>query len=73
MSGILPMLQAGGDVFVAPKFVLGPFVEAAFGRYESASNRTAAGTMVIVDTSGDITNTAWHTWVTLGVRGAFDL
>ena len=71
VSGILPMLQAGGDIYVAPKFILGPFVEGAFGRYDNASNRTQAGNLVN-ETDGDITNTAWHTWVTLGVRGAFD-
>jgi hypothetical protein len=71
-KGFQALLQAGGDVRVTPKLVLGPFLEAAFGRYDSADTRVRVFN-TIMETSSDITNTAWHTWITLGVRGAFDI
>jgi hypothetical protein len=70
VKGFQGLLQLGGDVRVTNKLVLGPFIEAAFGRYESVSNTTTLGNTT-TDTSADITNTAWHTWLTLGIRGAF--
>jgi len=72
VSGILPMLQAGGDFHVGQQLVLGPFIEGAFGRFDSASTRTMLGNQSF-EMNADIQDTAWHTWVTLGVRGAFDI
>jgi hypothetical protein len=60
----------GGDVRVTSQLVLGPFVEAAFGRYESTDGWLRLGN-AMTSTSADITNTAWHTWITFGARGAF--
>jgi hypothetical protein len=71
-KGFLGLVQVGGDIHIAPKFVLGPFLEASFGRYDSADARVRIFNTV-TESSGDITNTAWHTWVTLGARGAFDI
>jgi len=70
IKGFQGLVQLGGDVRVTDKLVLGPFIEAAFGRYESASTSTTIGNTT-TDTSADITNTAWHTWLTIGIRGAF--
>jgi len=71
-KGFQALVQAGGDVRVTPKLVLGPFLEASFGRFDSADTRVRF-LNTTTQTSADITNTAWHTWVTLGVRGAFDI
>jgi hypothetical protein len=71
-KGFVGLVQGGGDVRVTPKLVLGPFLEAAFGRFDSADARVRVFNTVM-ETSADITDTAWHTWVTLGVRGAFDI
>jgi hypothetical protein len=68
VSGIQPLLQVGGDIYVAPKFFLGPFVESAFGRFDSAEVRTGGFTA-----EGDINDERWHMWLTIGVRGAFDI
>jgi hypothetical protein len=72
LKGFQALVQAGGDVRVTPKLVLGPFLEAAFGRYDSADGRMRVLNTVF-ETSQDISDTAWHTWVTLGIRGAFDI
>jgi hypothetical protein len=70
VKGFQGLLQLGGDVRVTNKLVLGPFIEAAIGRYDSASSSLTIGNMT-TNTDADIANTAWHTWLTLGVRGAF--
>jgi hypothetical protein len=69
-KGIQALVQGGGDVRVNAQLVLGPFIEAAFGRFDSADTRVRLGNTT-TETSADIANTAWHTWVALGVRGAF--
>jgi hypothetical protein len=71
-KGFQALVQAGGDVRVTQKLMLGPFLEAAFGRYDSADTRVRV-LNTTMETTADISNTAWHTWVTLGVRGAFDI
>jgi hypothetical protein len=70
VKGFQGLAQAGGDVRVSTQLVLGPFVEASFGRYDSSTARARLGG-VTSETNSDISNTAWHTWVTVGVRGAF--
>jgi Outer membrane protein beta-barrel domain len=70
--GIQPLAQIGGDVRVTPHLVLGPYLEAAFGRFNQQSVRTRLGNGT-TETDSDIGDTAWHTWVTLGVRGAFGI
>ena len=55
---------------VAPGLVLGPFVEAQFGKYYEGTTSVAIGNFA---RTGDFTinDTAWHTWIAFGVRGAF--
>ena len=72
LGGFQGLLQAGGDVRVAPQVVLGPFVEVSTGRFDSRTDRVRIGNSTSA-TDTDIADTAWHTWVTLGVRGAFGL
>jgi hypothetical protein len=62
--------MAGGDYRVNQQLVLGPAVEASFGRFDTVASevRTGLGT---TSNEMDITDTAWHTWVTLGIRGAW--
>jgi outer membrane protein W len=62
------ILQAGGDIQVAPQFSLGPFVMFSLGEYGSQT-LSAPG----VSQSMDITNTAVHEWLSFGVRGTFSL
>ncbi|HEY2730880.1 MAG TPA: hypothetical protein VGK52_13145 [Polyangia bacterium] len=69
-KGFQVLAQGGGDVRVSSQLVLGPFVEAAFGRYESRDGWLRLGNAT-TSSSADITNTAWHTWISFGVRGAF--
>jgi hypothetical protein len=57
-------LQAGGNFAATPQIDVGPFVSFSLGKFTSAS---AAGV------SGDITNTAFHQWLQIGVRGTFNL
>jgi hypothetical protein len=61
-------LQAGADYKVMSNFGIGPFVALSLGEYTNAS--TTFGGMTY---SGSIQNTAMHEWLTLGVRGAYDL
>jgi hypothetical protein len=68
--GLVGAAQAGGDVRVTSQLVLGPFIEATVGRYDTAETRMHAGNRT-TETTADITNTAAHTWITIGVRGAF--
>jgi hypothetical protein len=70
VSGFQGLLQAGGDVRVGPQLALGPFLEVATGRFDSSTGRVRIGNTTN-STDSDISDTAWHTWLTLGVRGAF--
>jgi hypothetical protein len=69
-KGFFGLAQAGGDARVNGALVLGPFLDVAFGRFDSAETHAHFGNMSGSMTS-DITNTAVHTWITVGVRGAF--
>jgi len=62
------VLEAGGDFKATPAFAVGPFVNFALGKYTSYSS-TANGT----ERSGDLQNTGLHEWLTLGVRGQYNL
>ncbi len=57
-------VQFGVEFPVARSFSLGPYVQFALGQYSSAT---------INQTSGDITNTALHEFLTFGFRGTLDL
>jgi hypothetical protein len=69
-KGFQAMFMLGGDVRVNDHLVLGPSVEAQLGRYDNNAGHVRAGNFTM-STGGDITNTAWHTWIVLGVRGAY--
>jgi hypothetical protein len=70
VRGFRGALQFGGDVRVTSRLVLGPFIEAQFGRYESGTGTVTVGnTTTTMDV--DIRNTTWHEWVVIGARGAF--
>lgn len=62
-------LQGGADFKVSPAFGIGPFLSFSFGKYSSATIKIPG----LPDQSGDISETAMHQWLTLGVRGAFNL
>jgi hypothetical protein len=68
--GLQGLVQVGGDARVSSQLVLGPYVEAAFGRYGTADARTRLGNTT-TETTMDISNTAIHTWISIGMRGAF--
>jgi hypothetical protein len=68
--GLQGLIQAGGDGRVSSQLVLGPFIEVAVGRYDTTDDRTRVGN-VTTETTTDITNTAVHTWISIGMRGAF--
>jgi hypothetical protein len=61
-------LEAGGDFKAAPDFAVGPFVNFAMGQYSSYSISSGGFEM-----SGDLAETGLHEWLTLGVRGQFNL
>jgi outer membrane protein W len=61
-------LQAGGDYKVTPAFGIGPFLSFSLGQYSTASATQGGNTV-----SADITNTAMHEWLTIGVRGVYDI
>lgn len=58
-------LQVGGDFRAAPKFAVGPFAAVSFGRY---------GTVTGPGFSKDVSSsdTTFHSWMQLGVRGTYD-
>lgn len=59
-------LELGLDVELAERLAVGPFVGLALGQFSSASFETVFGS-VERDVSG------LHQWLTLGVRGSFEL
>jgi len=72
VRGFQGFLHGGGDVHVGPQFVIGPFAEVSFGRFDHSTGRVRVGNTTN-ETPADISDTALHTWVTIGVRGAFGL
>lgn len=62
-------LEAGADAPLSPGFTAGVFVNLSFGEYGKYSYEAASG----VNGSQTISSTAMHEWLTLGVRGNFDL
>ncbi len=66
------VLEAGGDLKATPDFAVGPFVNFALGQYSTwSSNTTANG--VTQDQSGDLQDTGMHEWLTIGLRGQYNL
>jgi hypothetical protein len=65
-------VQAGLDYALCAGVRVGPFVGFSLGEYQNASQSyTLRG--VEHESTSDISQTALHEWLTLGVRGSFDL
>ena len=63
-------LQAGGDFKASPDVAIGPFLTFALGQFSGySSTDNKSGTTI----SGDLTDTGMHEWLTIGVRGQFNL
>jgi hypothetical protein len=62
-------VQAGLDYKGARSFVVGPFVTLTLTQFDTAWTTGEKGS----SSSNSINNKALHEWLTLGVRGAFDL
>jgi hypothetical protein len=60
--------QLGGDYKPKPNVGLGPFVTFSLGQYSRVSVRTGSSTQ-----SEDLPSQTLHEWLTIGVRGAFDV
>jgi hypothetical protein len=63
-------LMAGVDFRLGSAFGIGPFADLALGQYSTAKTVQNAGGRVTT-LGGDISDSALHEWVTLGVRGVF--
>jgi outer membrane protein W len=63
-------LQGGLDIKPMPMLGVGPFVSFSIGQFDSIST---SGSLSSYVHGGDITNKAIHEWLTLGVRGVFNL
>ncbi len=71
-SGLeFPLLEAGLDLAVTPRFTLGPFVALSISQFTGYSVQPAGD----VTTSGSISSAdrAVHTWLQLGVKGTIKL
>lgn len=65
-------LQFGGDFMASPTLAVGPYINFSIGQYDRWSG-TQTGLGGSTSTSGDISNAKTHEWLTLGVRGQFNL
>jgi hypothetical protein len=63
-------LQAGGDYRATPDFGVGPFISLSLGQYSSYSSTDNPSSTTI---SGDLTDKGMHEWLTIGVRGQYNL
>lgn len=63
------ILQVGADYRgLVPNLSVGPMVMFGLGQYGNASQSGGGGS-----TSASISNTALHEWLTIGIRGAYDI
>jgi hypothetical protein len=62
-------LQAGGDFKATPDFAVGPFANFSLGQFSSYSASLAGSP----SPSGDLAETGIHEWLTIGVRGQYNL
>ena len=60
--------QVGGDYHVTPSFGVGPFAARSLGPYSSVSESAGSNS-----TSNDVANKVMHEWLTLGLRGVYDI
>lgn len=65
----LPVVEAGVDLAVTPRFTLGPYVSWSAGQYTSYRVETPG----LEDVSGRIRDRATHTWLQLGLKATFKL
>ncbi len=63
-SGFELPVEGGVDVRVSERFTLGPFVQASFAQFTSASQRPAGGTT----TSASIDDRDTHGWLQVGLK-----
>jgi len=66
------LLEAGGDFKATPALAVGPFVNFALGKYTTYSSSATLNGMS-QDRSGDLADTGLHEWLTLGIRGQYNL
>jgi hypothetical protein len=65
-------VQAGVDYALCSGLRVGPFASFAVDEFSDAKTLSTTET-VVHEQSADISNTALHDWLTVGVRGSFDL
>lgn len=61
-------LQVGGDYKVSPTMGIGPFLSFSLGQYSSQTIDPDP-----MNVSGSIKDKGMHEWLTIGVRGVFDM
>jgi hypothetical protein len=67
-------LEAGANMKSSETMTLGAFVNLSFGKYgKSGTDCSNNAISIFCGLDGDITDTAMHEWLTVGVRGAFGL
>jgi hypothetical protein len=67
-------LEAGANMKSSETATLGAFVNLSFGKYGKAGvDCSTSAISFLCGTEGDITDTAMHEWLTVGVRGSFGL
>lgn len=69
-------LGIGADFTVAPKLTVGPYANATLGQYTHLSRTVTGAGPASVDLDGpvdDFGEKRVHSWISLGVRGAFTL
>jgi outer membrane protein W len=66
------ILEAGGDFKPTPSLGVGPFVNFAVGHFGTWSS-SATSNGVSQDQSGDLVDTGTHEWLTIGLRGQYNL
>jgi hypothetical protein len=62
------IIQVGGDYHLMPALAIGPFVNFALGQYGNQSSSGGGQSQ-----SASIPNTALHEWLTIGIRGVYDI
>jgi outer membrane protein W len=67
------ILEAGGDFMATPNFAVGPFLNFALGQFSTYSESSTNSNGTTVEKDGDLTDTGLHEWLTIGVRGQFNL
>jgi hypothetical protein len=61
-------LSLGFDYRLSPSFAVGPLLDLSLGQYSSGSVDSGSQSA-----SQDLPNKSLHEWLTIGVRGVFDV